>query len=67
MMQLRVAAACVAVLPSWVWACPACANRDGGSGTLYWVGAMMALPFVLAAVGVRWARKLGPERGDSPE
>ncbi len=61
----RRLAALAALVPSWVWACPACANRDEGSGTLYWVAAMMALPFALAAVGVRWARKLGPERREN--
>jgi hypothetical protein len=48
--------------PGLALACPTCATRDGpGVGVLLAVGAMIALPFVVAAVTIRVVRKL--ERG----
>jgi hypothetical protein len=36
--------------PAMVQACPACANREGGTGTLIVLGIMILFPFVVAAV-----------------
>jgi len=33
-----------------VQACPACANREGGVGTIIVLGIMILFPFVVAAV-----------------
>jgi hypothetical protein len=51
-----------ALAPAAALACPTCATRDGpGAGMLVAVGAMISLPFAVAAVTIRVIRRL--ERG----
>lgn len=40
------------VLPKAAWACAACASRPNNNATLLGLGAMMALPLIVA--GVVW-------------
>jgi hypothetical protein len=59
---LQVMAALAAFAPGAVLACPACASREGpGTGVLALVGALIAVPYLIAAVAIRVIRKL--ERG----
>ena len=55
----------LALLPTWAWACPACAARapeaTGRSALL--LGAMLLVPFGMVALGV-WAAKRAA-RGDA--
>ncbi len=55
-------AASVALLPAVALACPACATREGpGTGIFTLIGAMIGVPYVIAAVTIRVFRKLGRE------
>jgi hypothetical protein len=60
---LAALATLVALLaPGAALACPACAAREGpGNGVLALVGALIAVPYLVAAVTIRVVRKL--ERG----
>jgi hypothetical protein len=55
-------------LPSVALACPSCANRGDGStlSTVYFLGAMMLVPFCIAAVVVRVIQRL-PEDGNEAD
>jgi hypothetical protein len=46
--------------PTLATACPACAGRDDGAGgkTIYLMGAMISVPFIIAAVVLRVFKKL---------
>jgi hypothetical protein len=49
--------------PSAVLACPACAAREGpGAGVLGLVGALIAVPYLVAAVTIRVVRRLERDR-----
>jgi hypothetical protein len=49
----------VLAAPAAALACPTCATREGpGLGVLLAVGAMIACPFVIAAVAIRVVRRL---------
>jgi hypothetical protein len=48
--------------PAAAWACPACATRESpGAATLALVGAMIALPYGVAAVALKIIRRLEKE------
>ncbi|HEY7725865.1 MAG TPA: hypothetical protein VH880_11050 [Anaeromyxobacteraceae bacterium] len=55
----RLAAPAALLLPSLAGACPACA-RDTSPSALYLVGAMILLPYVVAAVVLRAVRRGEP-------
>jgi hypothetical protein len=58
---VRVLLVLLAVLawPALALACPTCATREGpGAAVLLAVGAMIACPFVIAAVTIRVVRRL---------
>jgi hypothetical protein len=51
--------ALAALAPATALACPACASREGpGTGVLVLVGALIAVPYLVAAVAIRVVRKL---------
>jgi hypothetical protein len=56
----RLLAAAVVLAPALARACPACA-RDEGPWAALLVGAMIAAPYVVAAVVVRAVRSAGEE------
>jgi hypothetical protein len=51
-------AATATLYPLAAWACPACATRSSGPGTLALVGAMIAIPYGVAAVALKVIRRL---------
>lgn len=48
-------AAAAALAPAAAWACPSC-GRDAAEGTLLLVAAMIAAPYLIAAVVIRAVR-----------
>ncbi len=57
-----LAALAICLTPGAALACPACAAREGpGNGVLALVGALVAVPYLVAAVAFKVVRKL--ERG----
>jgi hypothetical protein len=54
----RVLAALAALAPTLAQACPVCATDQGRNAALY-VGAMIAAPYVVAAVVIRAIRAGG--------
>jgi hypothetical protein len=56
---LRVVTALLATAPATALACPACAAREGpGTSVLVLVGALIAVPYLVAAVAIKVVRKL---------
>jgi hypothetical protein len=56
----RLLAAAFALAPALARACPAC-SRDEGPWAALLVGAMIAAPYVVAAIVVRAVRSAGEE------
>jgi hypothetical protein len=55
-------AAGIAALPAVALACPACATRSGpGTGAFVLMGAMIGVPYLVAAVAFRVVRRLARE------
>jgi hypothetical protein len=51
------------LLPAAAAACPACASREGpGATVLTLVGAMIVIPYAIAAIAIRVVRRLERER-----
>lgn len=49
----------IALAPAAAWACPSCATRTGpGAGTLILIGAMIAVPYVVAYAAIKVIRRL---------
>jgi hypothetical protein len=56
-------AAAAALAPAAALACPACASREGpGAGVLALVGALVSVPYLVAAVTIRVVRRLERNR-----
>jgi hypothetical protein len=56
-------AAATALAPATALACPACASREGpGAGVLALVGALVGVPYLVAAVTIRVVRRLERSR-----
>lgn len=67
LVALSVAGATVASLALPAWACPSCATRESaGTSVFVLVGAMIAVPYVIAAVALPAIRRLATD-SDRPE
>jgi hypothetical protein len=63
---VRAGAAVVALLvPSLAMACPYCATKGADHGTLYFIGSMILLPYVVGVVVIRAIRRLDSDSDDS--
>lgn len=57
-----VAVAGVLASSATAWACPACATREGPGATVFaLIGAMIAVPYVVAVIALRVIRRLERE------
>lgn len=66
MTYAAVAAALLLLAERAALACPACAGRsEGGVTTGVLIGAMVAVPYAVAAVGFRVVRRLGRDEVQS--
>jgi hypothetical protein len=59
-----VVCACVLLIPAAAWACPVCASRETDTRlVLVLIGAMIAVPYVIAAIAIRVIRRIQRDDG----